>query len=70
MPRDYPTPPFPEQSQPEPGRTKQMTPPPDHGEQTYKGSGRLTGKATILTGGDSGIGRAVPSPSRARVRTC
>jgi NAD(P)-dependent dehydrogenase (short-subunit alcohol dehydrogenase family) len=42
-----------------PGRTADMKPKPDHGEQSYKGSGRLAGKATIITGGDSGIGRAV-----------
>src|ERR1700731_1588523 len=42
-----------------PGRTGDMKPKPDHGEQSYKGSGRLAGKATIITGGDSGIGRAV-----------
>jgi hypothetical protein len=42
-----------------PGRTADMKPKPDHGEQSYRGSGRLTGKATIITGGDSGIGRAV-----------
>jgi NAD(P)-dependent dehydrogenase (short-subunit alcohol dehydrogenase family) len=59
MPRDYPAPPFPEQSQPIPGHTRKMSPPPDHGEQTYLGSGRLAGKAAIITGGDSGIGRAV-----------
>jgi NAD(P)-dependent dehydrogenase (short-subunit alcohol dehydrogenase family) len=42
-----------------PGRTADMTPRPDHGEHSYKGSGRLAGKAAIVTGGDSGIGRAV-----------
>ncbi|MEA3097220.1 SDR family oxidoreductase [Caballeronia mineralivorans] len=42
-----------------PGRTADMKPKPDHGEQSYKGSGRLAGKATVITGGDSGIGRAV-----------
>jgi hypothetical protein len=42
-----------------PGRTAQMDPKPDHGEQGYRGSGRLAGKAAIITGGDSGIGRAV-----------
>ena len=55
----YPTPPFPHQSQPMPGRTDRMQPLPDHGEQSYKGSGRLSGKRAIITGGDSGIGRAV-----------
>lgn len=42
-----------------PGRTAPMEPKPDHGEQSYKGSGRLHGKAAIITGGDSGIGRAI-----------
>lgn len=56
---NYPTPPFPEQQQNWPGSTKDMQPQPDHGETTYKGSGKLTGKAAIITGGDSGIGRAV-----------
>jgi NAD(P)-dependent dehydrogenase (short-subunit alcohol dehydrogenase family) len=42
-----------------PGESARMTPPPDHGEATYKGSGRLAGKRAIITGGDSGIGRAV-----------
>lgn len=52
-------PPFPEQKQPMPGRTNAMTPRPDHGESSYVGSGRLKGKRAIITGGDSGIGRAV-----------
>jgi NAD(P)-dependent dehydrogenase (short-subunit alcohol dehydrogenase family) len=56
---DYPTPPFPEQQQPMPGYTKRMDPVPDHGETSYRGSGRLAGKKAIITGGDSGIGRAV-----------
>ncbi|GAB0116487.1 oxidoreductase [Acidisoma sp. 7E03] len=42
-----------------PGNTEAMQPRPDHGEESYRGSGRLKGKATIITGGDSGIGRAV-----------
>ncbi|MFM0715470.1 glucose 1-dehydrogenase [Paraburkholderia strydomiana] len=55
-----PTPPFPAQQQHRtPGTTAEMNPQPDHGERTYKGSGRLAGKAAIVTGGDSGIGRAV-----------
>jgi hypothetical protein len=55
-----PTPPFAEQQQARtPGKTAPMNPPPDHGEKSYKGSGRLAGKAAIVTGGDSGIGRAV-----------
>jgi len=56
---DYPKPPFPKQKQPMPGFTKKMEPVPDHGERSYKGSGRLAGKKAIITGGDSGIGRAV-----------
>jgi NAD(P)-dependent dehydrogenase (short-subunit alcohol dehydrogenase family) len=56
---DYPKPPFPSQKQPMPGLTGRMDPVPDHGETSYKGSGRLTGKRAIITGGDSGIGRAV-----------
>lgn len=55
----YPTPPFPEQQQAMPGRTDAMEPRPDHGEDSYKGSGRLAGKRALITGGDSGIGRAV-----------
>ncbi|MGD9844618.1 MAG: SDR family oxidoreductase [Variibacter sp.] len=54
-----PRPPFPGQRQPMPGLTRKMSPVPDHGEKTYKGSGRLAGKKAIITGGDSGIGRAV-----------
>jgi NAD(P)-dependent dehydrogenase (short-subunit alcohol dehydrogenase family) len=49
----------PEQQQTPPGDTKSMDPRPDHGEKTYVGSGRLEGKKTVITGGDSGIGRAV-----------
>jgi len=56
---DYPKPPFPPQKQPMPGSTRAMNPRPDHGEHSYKGSGRLAGKKAIITGGDSGIGRAV-----------
>jgi NAD(P)-dependent dehydrogenase (short-subunit alcohol dehydrogenase family) len=56
---NYPKPPFPEQQQPMPGLTDAMQPVPDHGETSYKGSGRLAGKKAVITGGDSGIGRAV-----------
>jgi NAD(P)-dependent dehydrogenase (short-subunit alcohol dehydrogenase family) len=56
---NYPKPPFPEQQQPMPGLTDAMRPVPDHGETSYKGSGRLAGKKAVITGGDSGIGRAV-----------
>ncbi|WP_278983826.1 glucose 1-dehydrogenase [Sphingobium yanoikuyae] len=54
-----PRPPYPEQQQPVPGSTDAMDPRPDHGEDSYVGSGRLAGKRAIITGGDSGIGRAV-----------
>jgi NAD(P)-dependent dehydrogenase (short-subunit alcohol dehydrogenase family) len=49
----------PEQQQDLPGRTGEMQPRPDHGEESYRGCGKLVGKATIITGADSGIGRAV-----------
>ena len=55
----YPKPPFPSQSQPMPGSSSRMHPRPDYGETTYKGSGRLAGKKAVITGADSGIGRAV-----------
>jgi NAD(P)-dependent dehydrogenase (short-subunit alcohol dehydrogenase family) len=54
----YPKPPFKEQSQPWPGLAAKMDPKPDHGEKTYTGSGRLTGRKALITGGDSGMGRA------------
>lgn len=57
--RDYPKPPFDTPEQPVPGRTEAMNPRPDHGEESYKGSGRLEGKVAVITGADSGIGRAV-----------
>src|SRR5439155_15302889 len=52
-------PPFPKQKQSMPGKTDAMEPVPDHGEKSYRGSGRLAGKKAIITGADSGIGRAV-----------
>jgi len=56
----YPGPEFEAQQQPAPGLAKDMTDPkPDHGEQTYRGTGRLTDRKAIVTGADSGIGRAV-----------
>ncbi|KAA6439415.1 SDR family oxidoreductase [Dyadobacter flavalbus] len=55
----YEKPPFPDQEQPVPGYEEQLTPQADHGETSYKGSGKLTGRKAIITGGDSGIGRAV-----------
>jgi NAD(P)-dependent dehydrogenase (short-subunit alcohol dehydrogenase family) len=54
----YPKPPFEEQSQPWPGLASKMNPRPDHGEKSYKGSGRLKGRKALITGGDSGMGRA------------
>jgi len=54
----YPKPPFRSQSQPWPGLAGQMDPRPDHGETSYKGSGRLRGRKALITGGDSGMGRA------------
>jgi NAD(P)-dependent dehydrogenase (short-subunit alcohol dehydrogenase family) len=54
----YPKPPFPEQHQPWPGLASKMQPRPDHGETSYKGSGRLNGRKALITGGDSGMGRA------------
>jgi NAD(P)-dependent dehydrogenase (short-subunit alcohol dehydrogenase family) len=54
----YPKPPFKKQSQAWPGLACEMDPPPDHGEKSYKGSGRLAGRKALITGGDSGMGRA------------
>ena len=54
----YPKPPFKEQLQPWPGLASKMDPRPDHGEKSYKGSGRLKGRKALITGGDSGMGRA------------
>ncbi|WP_269859584.1 SDR family oxidoreductase [Streptomyces sp. RPT161] len=55
----HPQPDFPAQDQEHPGRTGPMDPPPDHGETSYRGSGLLVNRKAVLTGGDSGIGRAV-----------
>jgi hypothetical protein len=55
----YPRPPFPAQSQNLPGSFREMSPRPDHGEQSWRGAGRLSGCIALITGGDSGIGRAV-----------
>jgi NAD(P)-dependent dehydrogenase (short-subunit alcohol dehydrogenase family) len=58
-PRDkYPKPPFKPQQQPWPGLAGKMEPRPDHGETSYVGNGRLTGRKALITGGDSGMGRA------------
>jgi NAD(P)-dependent dehydrogenase (short-subunit alcohol dehydrogenase family) len=54
----YPKPPFKTQTQPWPALASKMDPVPDHGEKTYKGSGRLKGRKALITGGDSGMGRA------------
>lgn len=56
--KKYPRPPFKGQSQAWPGLAGNMEPVPDHGEKSYKGSGRLAGRKALITGGDSGIGRA------------
>lgn len=58
-PRDqYPKPPFPRQPQEAPGLARAMEPRPDHGEESYRGFGRMEGRKALITGGDSGIGRA------------
>lgn len=54
----YPKPPYTSPFQPWPGLASKMTPPPDHGESSYKGSGRLLNRKALITGGDSGMGRA------------
>ena len=54
----YPAPPFPRQPQNAPGLAQKMEPEPDHGEESYQGFGRLAGRKALITGGDSGIGRA------------
>ncbi len=54
----YPQPPYTKQSQPHPGLASRMNPVPDHGEKSYKGNNRLAGRKALITGGDSGIGRA------------
>ena len=54
----YPKPPFKRQTQPWPGLAGKMSPKPDHGETSYRGSGRLAGRKALITGGDSGMGRA------------
>lgn len=55
---NYPKPPFKSETQPWPGLAGRMDPKPDHGEESYRGSGRLAGRKALITGGDSGMGRA------------
>lgn len=57
--KSFPKPPFPKQQQSLPGSSKAMDPEPDYGEDSYKGANRLTDKKALITGADSGIGRAV-----------
>ena len=59
QPKSQPTPPFPPQHQPKPGIESELRPRPRFGASEYRGSGKLTGTAALITGGDSGIGRAV-----------
>jgi NAD(P)-dependent dehydrogenase (short-subunit alcohol dehydrogenase family) len=59
MSAQFPKPPFKAQKQPMPGKSADMDPPPDYGEDSYRGSGRLANKKAVITGADSGIGRAV-----------
>jgi NADP-dependent 3-hydroxy acid dehydrogenase YdfG len=57
--KKYDTPPYPKQHQDPPGKEDELDPKADHGEKSYKGSGKLIGRKALITGGDSGIGRAV-----------
>lgn len=64
-----PQPPFPEQQQPTPGLESEMSPAPDYGEKSYKGSGRLEGRAAIITAAIRESGVPSRSPSRVKART-
>ena len=66
----YPKPPYDTTQQPWPGLASKMIPPPDHGETSYKGSGRLMGRKAIITGGDSGMGACSGDCVCARGRRC
>jgi NAD(P)-dependent dehydrogenase (short-subunit alcohol dehydrogenase family) len=59
QPPQHPKPPFPRQQQPKPGLEKEMTPRPEYAGSAYKPAGKLEGRKALVTGGDSGIGRAV-----------
>ncbi len=59
MSSQFPRPPFPEQQQSMPGKSALMDPPPDYGEETYRGAARLADKKAVITGADSGMGRAL-----------
>ena len=62
----YPNPPFRKQPQAWPGLAREMDPKPDHGESSYRGSGRLAGRKALITGGDPGWGGLRPSPMHAK----
>ena len=67
---EHPRPPSPAQQQPMPGATDAMEPRPDHGEDSYKGSDKLKGLKAVITGADSGIGRAAAIAFAREERTC
>ena len=67
--KQYPQPPFKPQHQSQPGLAKDMSPQPDNGEASYIGSGKLKGRKALITGADSGIGRAVAIAFARKART-